>query len=185
MTIKIFMVVTLIFTTVLLAACATQATPTLQPAPTTTAVSPLSTLPPLPLPTPTVAPLTNTTTPRLLPTSTVARQAGTPATTIEIGDKDNGKTFNATVGTHIQVVLHSTYWQFAQVTNPAIKQLGEPVAAPDTSVRVPGGGAGILTIQYDAVAPGQATIQANRNTCGEVLLCAPDQSNWQVTIAVK
>lgn len=120
-----------------------------------------------------------------LPTPATAPQATTPTSAIEIGDNDKGKTFTAAVGARIRVVLHSTYWQFDAAPSQTIKQLGDPVVVPDMTIRIPGTGAGTVTVQFDAVAPGQATLQASRTTCGEALLCAEDQRTWQVTVVVK
>ena len=120
-----------------------------------------------------------------LPTTTLVSPASAPSSIIEIGDDDKGKTLTASVGARIRVVLHSTYWQFADGSSQAIKQLGDPRVVPDLTVSVPGSGAGTVTVEYQAIAPGQATIQASRTSCGEALLCAEDQRAWQVTIIVK
>ncbi len=135
----------------------------------------MTVVPPTPAPTATLG----------VPKVTGVPQTNSTPTLVQIGDDDKGKSFTASVGAHIQVVLHSTYWQFNDSPSPALKQLGPPVVTPDTSVRIPGTGAGTVAVEYQAVAPGQANIQATRVSCGEALLCAQDQRLFQVTIIIK
>ena len=152
----------LIGTTIIMAtwlcACAPLATPTQPPAPTATL---------------------------RIPTATVLPQTSVAPSAIEIGDNDKGKAITASIGARIRVVLNSTYWQFDDSASPALKQLGAPVVTPDTTVRIPGTGAGTIAVEFQAIALGQANIRATRVTCGEALLCAEDQRVFQVMINIK
>jgi len=154
----------LIVTALWLAACSAQ--PTATP------------LPPLPTATSQAIATPTSQQPTVAPSSA-------SSSVIEISDADNGKTFTTPVGARVRIVLHSTYWQFDKVSNSALKQQGEPIVTPDTTVRIPGTGAGTVTVEFQTVALGQATIKASRTTCGEALLCAENQRSFQVTLIIK
>jgi hypothetical protein len=182
---KILIGITIIMATSLFG-CSPQVAPTRQ-VPTVAAVPQTSAPAATPqVPTATVVPQIPTRPATLsVPAPTVVPQTNATPTAVEIGDNDKGKTVAASVGAHIRIVLHSTYWQFDDNASPIIKPLGAPVVTPDMTVRIPGTGAGTVTVEFQAIAPGQVSVRASRVTCGEALLCAEDQRVFQVTINIK
>jgi hypothetical protein len=101
-----------------------------------------------------------------------------------LSEKDKNMTINVKVGERIQVVLHSTFWQFASQKGTALKQLGEPTVAPILTGHIPGSGAGTVRVEYVATLPGRASISASRTSCGEAMLCTGDQGNYLVSVNV-
>jgi hypothetical protein len=105
--------------------------------------------------------------------------------TVTATETDKGRTVHAHVGDRVDVVLHSTYWTFPGVSDPAVlRPVGAPVTAPQLRGCVPGGGCGTVTASYDAIAPGTAVVSATRTTCGEAMLCTGNAGSFPVTIAV-
>lgn len=141
----------------------------------------------LPSPTP-IAP--QSTAPAAGPTSTRAIEATRAATppavgSIQISENENGKTVEAKVNARIRVVLSSTYWTFqGSSDSQVLKAAGEPVVAPDLAGRIPGTGAGTVTLDFQALKAGRAKISASRVSCGEALLCPPDKRSFEVTVVV-
>ena len=103
-----------------------------------------------------------------------------------LAERDNGRRVAVGVGERVRVVLRSTYWQFADPSDPTVAQaLGASVvvlASPPGARCVPGGGCGTATAVYRVVGAGSAVVSAHRTSCGEALRCGPGQSDWQVTL---
>jgi hypothetical protein len=99
-------------------------------------------------------------------------------------ETQNGGTLTLVRGEQLRVVLHSTYWEFAPVSDDRVLRL---VAGPTGAAGggcVPGGGCGTVTATYQAVATGSATITASRRLCGEALRCRPDQASFILSVVV-
>jgi len=110
--------------------------------------------------------------------------------TVTLTEDDNGHTVTLHPGQHLQVILHSTYWTFDGGTDTSVlARQGDTEYHPGTPGRggcpsFPGSGCGTAVQQYVADGPGTSTVTASRTTCGEVLLCAPDQTTWSVDVTV-
>lgn len=115
---------------------------------------------------------------------------GTGHPTVTLTEDDNGHAVTLHPGQHLQVILHSTYWTFDGGTDTSVlARQGDTVFHPGTPGRggcpsFPGSGCGTAVQDYVADGPGTSTVTASRTTCGEALLCAPDQSTWTVDVTV-
>ena len=115
------------------------------------------------------------------------RSAAVGAGVVTVGQSDNGHTVRVSRGTTIDVVLHSTYWNFTpQAGSGALRPDRAPsvVASPPGSGCVAGQGCGTVTARFTAVGDGTARIRATRTSCGEALKCSPAQGAFAVTIVV-
>lgn len=109
-----------------------------------------------------------------------------PARLTLIEESVNGKSITIQTGAKLQLALHSTYWQIQGSSDSNIlRPLGDPIIAPDPTVRIPGMGAGTVSIEFLALAPGRADIAASRTACGEAMPCAPAQASFKVTVTVR
>jgi hypothetical protein len=102
-----------------------------------------------------------------------------------ITDADNGKTVTIARGTWLSVQLRSTYWTIHPASDTGVLVAQGPqrnVACAPKSL--PGSGCGMATVTFAAQAPGTAVVAAQRTSCGEAMLCAPDQSGFRVTVVV-
>ena len=135
----------------------------------------------------TAAPTANpssTSTPDTLRPSSPSTVNANGAATVTATDKDKGATIPAKVGDRVNVVLASTYWNFAAVSDASVlKIVGAPVPAPRPGC-VPGSGCGTVTASYDAIAPGTAVVSASRTSCGEAMGCSAAAGSYRVTINV-
>jgi hypothetical protein len=106
--------------------------------------------------------------------------------TVQVTERNNGGTIVVVKGSTIQVVLSSIYWKFPTAPNPAVLQpLGDPVIAPaPVGSCVPGGGCGTVSVTYQVVGGGHATISASRTTCGEALACTGTEGSYSVLVNV-
>jgi hypothetical protein len=130
---------------------------------------------------PTAGPVASTTA----PTASTVTTSGQPSAPVELSENDSGRSVTIQRGESITVVLHSTYWSMLTPSNPTVlEQQGSPIISPRLQGCVPGQGCGTVAAHYLAVATGQSQLAANRETCGEALLCAPDKKNWRVTVTV-
>ena len=123
------------------------------------------------------------------PTATSAATSTTIATpnaaTVTATDKDNGTTVAAKVGSRVDVVLASTYWTFAPVSDASVlRPVGTPVVNAQLKGCVPGQGCGTVTASFAAVAPGTAVVSASRTSCGEAMRCSAAAGSYRVTVAV-
>ena len=107
-----------------------------------------------------------------------------PPPAVTLSESDNGRTAAVGRGAEVSVVLHSTYWSLWPPSGGAVEMLGSPVVATVASGCRPGQGCGTVTGHYRARASGQSVLAAHRTICGEARACAPDQRDWQVTVAV-
>ena len=99
-------------------------------------------------------------------------------------DTSCGSSVSAVVGEKFDVSLASTYWGFDATSDPTVvKQDGATRTSPSGNC-VPGGGCGTATATFDAVAPGQATINASRTSCGEAMGCGTGQDQGICTMTV-
>ncbi len=105
--------------------------------------------------------------------------------TVKIDESANGSTVQLTRGDHLQVTLHSTYWQFNGPSDQAVIAAdGGPRTGPGTNCPTyPGSGCGTVTQTFTAEKAGAAKVTATRTTCGEALACSPPQ-HWSVTVHV-
>lgn len=110
-----------------------------------------------------------------------------PAGNIRAGDAQNGKTVTLHPGQTLIVTLASTYWTIQGSSNPqTLAPVGAPVAspAPFDPNRVPGTGAGSVSEEFRAVAPGAAQVTASRVSCGEAMRCGGASGKYQLTVQV-
>jgi len=116
-----------------------------------------------------------------VPTSSTKIAAGV----LTLSEAENGGAFKVRLGDSVTVVLHSTYWSMRAPSNPAVlRSKGPPIIAPHPQGCVAGQGCGTLVARYRADAVGQSQLTAHRETCGEAMRCAPDQSVWRATVTV-
>lgn len=107
-----------------------------------------------------------------------------PLVAVTVTESDNGRMVAVAHGNEVLVTLHSTYWSLQPIANPTVLALlGGPQVTPAGGC-VPGAGCGTVTARYQALAPGQATITATRQSCGEALSCSPSAGTFRVTVVV-
>lgn len=124
---------------------------------------------------------TPVTLPPSAPESTVT-VAGSP---LLLDEHAMGKTVAVTVGTSVELVLHSSYWNIDNSSNPKVlAEIGQPTYLPATSACVPGGGCDPVRATFTAMTQGTAVLSASRMSCGEAMGCAPGQRHFQVTVIV-
>ena len=104
---------------------------------------------------------------------------------VRAGERQNNKTVTLKKGQRLQVVLHSTYWQFHGSSDGAVLTLiGRPRARPRLTGCVPGAGCGTVTSVYLAASAGTADVTASRTSCGEALGCTPAASRYTLHVRV-
>jgi hypothetical protein len=105
--------------------------------------------------------------------------------TVKVEEAADGSSVTLAPGDHLQVTLHSTYWQFGQVDHPSVLAAdGAPQTGPGTNCPAfPGSGCGTVTQTFTALRGGTAKVSAARTTCGEALACSPAQ-HYTVTVHV-
>lgn len=106
-----------------------------------------------------------------------------PADTVVLTKQANHTTVHVHVGDRLRVRLDSTYWRFGVPGGAELRSIGKPTYAPDPDC-IPGGGCGTVTVDYTASQAGTGSIGASRVTCGEVVLCAPADRTYTVTVVV-
>jgi hypothetical protein len=106
--------------------------------------------------------------------------------TVKVDEAANGSEVTLGRGDHLQVTLHSTYWQFNPSSDsPVLGTDGGPRTGPGTNCpSFPGSGCGTVTQIYTAGKAGTAVVTATRTTCGEAMLCSPAQ-HYAVTVHVR
>ena len=111
-------------------------------------------------------------------------QPGGQPTTHQVSDSDRGTTVHATVGDHIVVTLHSTYWQLDKPSGAVLVAVGSPEtqAGGPTCSTIPGSGCGTIRADYRVARAGMATITAGRASCGEAMRCTGSQGRWSVSV---
>jgi hypothetical protein len=111
--------------------------------------------------------------------------AQSPAGQLLIEDAANGKTVTVSVGTRVQLLLHSSYWGINASSRPdVLAQAGAPAYLPATTACAPGMGCRPVRATFRAVRAGTAVLTADRTTCGEALRCPPGKSHFRVTVIV-
>ena len=108
-----------------------------------------------------------------------------PGHTAKVDEAANGATVNLARGDHLEVTLHSTYWQFNGSSDQAVIAAdGNPRTGPGSNCPTyPGSGCGSVTQTFTAGKAGAAKVTATRTTCGEALACSPPQ-RYSVTVHV-
>ena len=128
-------------------------------------------------------PATTTTMP--VPTTSPVPTTAPGGAGLVLTDADNGRAVTASVGTHVTVVLASTYWIIDTTSGgPALRSDGPPVTDPRLAHCVPGQGCGTVTAPFTAVTSGTAVLSASRTVCGEALACSPAQRSYRVSVTV-
>ncbi|GAA2129926.1 hypothetical protein GCM10009760_01740 [Kitasatospora kazusensis] len=110
-----------------------------------------------------------------------------PATAVTLDEQANNTTVTVKAGVTVRVDLHSTYWSAVTSSAPQLlEQTGRPTVVPSPTgpaCRV-GSGCGTVSTDFLAHGAGSAQLTATRTTCGEALLCAPDQRTFTVTVQI-
>ena len=116
-----------------------------------------------------------------------AAQASTKAA---VGDADNHRVISIRANTQITITLDSTFWMDATTTNlKLVKDKIQRVIPFGPTAPVgcqhPGTGCGTSIWVFKAATKGKASFTVSRNSCGEVLQCAPNKKNYVVRFIVK
>ncbi|HEV7534382.1 MAG TPA: hypothetical protein VGP90_02035 [Acidimicrobiia bacterium] len=106
--------------------------------------------------------------------------------TVKVDEAASGSDVTLAPGDHLQVTLHSTYWEFNPSSDPAVVDGdGGPQTGPGINCPTyPGSGCGTVTQTYTALKVGTAHVSADRTTCGEAMACNPAQ-HYNVTVHVR
>jgi hypothetical protein len=116
--------------------------------------------------------------------SSSSRAATRPLPVVQVSDARDGGTVGLHLGQRLRVVLHSTYWEFKAVGDPAVLHLtATPAVAPKGGC-VPGQGCGTVTAVYVARALGRTTVKAARTSCGEAMGCTGGAGGYTLTVVV-
>jgi predicted secreted protein len=112
------------------------------------------------------------------------------ATTKTISEAENGKTISVKSGTALTIELQSTFWDGTKTKNLVQVKPSEiiPITPSPTAAvgcQHPGSGCGTIKWFYKVKKKGLATFSATRTSCGEVLQCTPENSNYKVKFLVK
>jgi hypothetical protein len=105
---------------------------------------------------------------------------------LRAGEALDGKTVTLSRGRRLVVVLHSTYWQFAATSHPAVlRRVVKPVTRAQQSGCVAGQGCGTVTVVYLASRKGTSLVVATRTSCGEAMGCSADASRFALHVRVR
>jgi hypothetical protein len=105
---------------------------------------------------------------------------------VHASESKDGHTLTLRKGQRLQVVLHSTYWQFKKSSDPAVlREVGKPVVRPKTAGCVAGQGCGTVTVVFVGVAAGSANVAASRNSCGEAMGCTAAAGAYALHVVVR
>jgi hypothetical protein len=120
--------------------------------------------------------------------SNAAESSG--ATTLNISESANGKTFRVDPGSTIKVTLNSTFWNFQSANNLSGNQLPTmtaimPGPTAPSNCQLPGMGCGTVVWKFKAGKSGSASFVATRTSCGEALRCTAKQSKYSVIFRIK
>ena len=111
--------------------------------------------------------------------------ATSPLPVVQATDNQDGGKITLRRGQRLRVVLHSTYWEFKAVSEPAVLRLvGEPQVNPKSGC-VPGQGCGTVVATYVAKAAGSALVTAERTSCGEAMGCTAAAGRYTLTVTVR
>jgi hypothetical protein len=127
------------------------------------------------------------------PAPSASFEAVAPEPTV-VGEAANGQTLSLRAGQILRVVLGSpsaagsTSWTFAPLPSGVLAPLGDPTITPDRSAAGcarPGTGCGTVALVLAARTAGVVDVSASRQACGEALRCAPEQSQFHLTVVVR
>jgi hypothetical protein len=104
---------------------------------------------------------------------------------VRVTERQNKSTVRLRRGQELEVVLHSTYWQFQKSSNPAVLHLQRPPKIRPNPSCVPGGGCGSVTATYLAAAVGQTLVSAERSSCGEASGCTAATGRFTLHVTVR
>jgi hypothetical protein len=104
---------------------------------------------------------------------------------VRVTERQNRGTVSLRRGQQLQVILHSTYWQFQKTSNPAVLHLERPPKLRPNPSCVPGGGCGTVTAAYLAVAAGPTLVTAERSSCGEASGCTAATGRFTLHVIVR
>jgi hypothetical protein len=104
---------------------------------------------------------------------------------VRVTERQNKTTVTLRRRQQLQVVLHSTYWQFQKTSNPAVLHLQRPPKIRPNPSCVPGGGCGTVTATYLAAAPGPTLVTAERSSCGEASGCTAVTGRFTLHVIVR
>jgi hypothetical protein len=97
----------------------------------------------------------------------------------------NKTTVHVQVGTTVELLLHSSYWNVTGSSSPSVlAPQGSPTQLPVTPTCPPGVGCNPVRAMFSALSPGTSVLSASRTTCGEALRCGTDNGRFQVTVIV-
>ena len=115
-------------------------------------------------------------------TQTTSRRSTAPV--VRAGERQNNKTITLRQRQRLQIILHSTYWQFQDSSGHAVlRRVGKPRVRPARGC-VPGAGCGTVTALYLAAGPGIADVRATRTSCGEALVCTRTSGRYTLHVRV-
>lgn len=124
-------------------------------------------------------------TPVTLPPSASSSTIAVTGSPLVLDEHAKGKVVKIAVGTSVELVLHNSYWNINNSSNPKVlAEIGKPTYLPATSACVPGGGCNPVRATFTAMTAGMAVLSASRTTCGEAMGCLPGQRHFQVTVVV-
>ena len=114
------------------------------------------------------------------------------ATTTTLSEKNASKTVAAKLGAHVELTLHSMYWQLAvPAKRSSLVSLGQPILKPifpsataPAGCKIAGSGCGTQTWVFLATKVGLTHLIASRTTCGEAMKCTSANSRYTVTVKV-
>lgn len=104
-----------------------------------------------------------------------------------VGDGAGNQTVHVKQGTHVDVVLRSSYWKFDGSSAPTVLREDGParlLPLPPGVSCPPGTGCRPVEAVFTAGQPGTAVVKASRTVCGEAMLCAPGQRSYQLAVVV-
>jgi hypothetical protein len=125
---------------------------------------------------------TATHTPGASAAATGSAVSGRP---VVLDEHANNTTVHIQVGTTVELLLHSSYWNIAGSSSPAVlAPQGTPTQLPVTPTCAPGIGCNPVRAMFSARSPGTSVLSASRTSCGEALRCGTKNGHFQVTVIV-
>lgn len=115
--------------------------------------------------------------------TTTGVASAAPPVRLAVAEPADGSTVHVSVGSDVDVTLHSTYWRFQPVSPSGVLRGSIPDYRP-IHEGPPGLGRGTVSETFVATATGTATITATRNACGEALRCTGDAGRYRLTVVV-
>jgi hypothetical protein len=104
---------------------------------------------------------------------------------VVLDEHANKTTVHVQVGTTVELLLHSSYWNIAGSSSPAIlAPQGTPTQLPVTPTCAPGIGCNPVRAMFSARSPGTSVLSASRTSCGEAMRCGTQNGYFQVTVIV-